>query len=261
MSDAQDIRDWAREQGRAVSDRGTISQQLRTDYEAAQLEQALTAGPAEDEFTLDDGDVSDAAAPPADVTEKRPRSIATPRGASSRSRWGRPKAAAKGKGKAKHPRVPVDDLIATIWRGVAGMVRPLPATSRLLKIQAPVAGAVLEPVVKGTVVDTWLQPLARTTEGAEALIVLAGPPILVAVMELDPSKVPFLLPVCRELMLRWCKIGGPKMAEAMKRDNEFEDQFGATVDSILSVLQTDLAPEDEDAAVREVQESMQGAAA
>jgi hypothetical protein len=255
MSDAQDIRDWARAQGRPVNERGTISTQLRADYEAAQLEAAFDTEPDDADF----GDIAEPGPPPADVTEKRPRSIATPRAATSRNRWGRGKA--KGKAKAKKARVPVDDLIATIWRGLAGMVRPLPATSRLLKIQAPVAGAVLEPVIKGTVVDTWLQPLARTTEGAEALIVLAGPPILVAAMELDPSKVPYLLPVARELMLRWCKIGGPKMAEALKRDNEFEEQFGATVDSILSVLQTELAPEDEDAAVREVQETMQGAAA
>jgi hypothetical protein len=255
MSDAQAIRDWARAQGRPVNDRGTISQALRDDYEAAQLETAFNTEPGDDDF----GDIADAGAPPADVAEKRPRSIATPR-ASSRSRWGRPKPGAKGKAKAK-PRVPLDDLIATVWRGLAGMVRPLPATSRLLKIQAPVAGAVLEPVVKGTIVDTFLQPLARTSASAEALIVLAGPPLLVAAMEMDPAKVPVLLPVARELMLRWCKIAGPKMAEAMARENEFEAEFGTTVDDILSLLEKDLPAGEEDAAVREVQDQMQGAAA
>jgi hypothetical protein len=259
MSDAQDIRQWFAAQGRPLPARGTISAGARAEYEAASLDTMYDTEPGDADFA-DLGDIAEPDGPPADVAEKRPRSIATPRAASSRSRWGRARTA-KGKAKAKHARAPLDGLIETVWRGLAGMVSPLPATSRLLKIQAPVAGAVLEPVVKGTIVDTWLQPLARTTEGAEALIVLAGPPILVAAMELDPSKVPFLLPVARELMLRWCRIGGPKMAEALKRDSEFEAQFVATVDSILSVLQAELAPEDEDAAVREAQEAMQGAAA
>jgi hypothetical protein len=252
MSDAQDIRDWARAQGRPVNERGTISTQLRADYEAAQLEAAFDTEPDDADF----GDIAEPGPPPADVTEKRPRSIATPRAG---GRWGRgkPKPGAKGRARAK-PRVPVDDLIATVWRGLAGMARPLPATSRLLKIQAPVAGVILEGTVKGTVVDTWLQPLARGTEGAEALLVLAGPPLLVAAMELDPSKVPFLLPVARELMLRWCKVAGPKMAEAMKRDNEFEAEFGTTVDNILALLQRELPAEDEDAAVRDLQDAMQG---
>jgi hypothetical protein len=255
VSDAQDIRDWARAQGRPVNDRGTISHELRHDYETAQLEAMADTEPGDADF----GDLAEPGPPPADVTEKRPRTIATPRG-SSRSRWGRPRPGAKGKAKAR-PRVPLDDLIATVWRGLAGMVRPLPATSRLLKIQAPVAGAVLEPVVKGTVVDTFLQPLARTSASAEALIVLAGPPLLVAAMEMDPAKVPVLLPVARELMLRWCKIAGPKMAEAMKRENEFEEEFGTTVDDILSLLEKELPADEEDAAVRGVQDAMQGAAA
>jgi hypothetical protein len=260
MSDAQDIRQWFMAQGRPLPARGTISADARAEYEAATIATMFDTEPGDADFA-DLGDIAEPDGPPPDVAEKRPRSIATPRAASSRSRWGRAKTAAKGKAKAKRPRVPLDDLIATIWRGAAGMVRPLPATSRLLKIQAPVAGAVLEPVVRGTIVDTFLQPLARTSASAEALAVLIGPPVLVAAMEMDPSKVPFLLPVARELMLRWCKIAGPKMAEAMARENEFEAEFGQTVDSILSLLETEIAAEDEDAAVREVQDAMQGAAA
>jgi hypothetical protein len=259
MSDAQDIRQWFAAQGRPLPARGTISAGARAEFEAASLDTMYDTEPGDAEFGADPGDIAEPDGPPADVTEKRPRSIATPRAASSRSRWGRAKTA-KGKAKAR-PRVPLDDLIATVWRGLAGMVRPLPATSRLLKIQAPVAGVVLEPVVKETIVDTFLQPLARTSASAEALIVLAGPPLLVAAMEMDPARVPVLLPVARELMLRWCRIAGPRMAEAMKRENEFEQEFGETVDSILSLLETELAPGDEDAAVRKAQEAMQGAAA
>ena len=263
-SDAAEIRAWARGEGRSVPERGGIPRALREDYERAQFEAAVLAG--EDPGFPGDpaGEESTAAPPPADAPERerRPRNIAVAR---PRSRWGRkaPQSGAKkGKPRSRAPRVPLDDLIATIWRGAAGMLRPLPATSRLLKIQAPVAGAILEPMAKGTLADTFLQPLARTTEGAEAIAALAGPPILVAMMELDHTKADLLMPILRELMLRWCKLAGPKMAEAMARESEFEEQFGQTVDDILALLDAQLADEGaEDQAVRQVQDTMQHGAA
>jgi hypothetical protein len=153
--------------------------------------------------------------------------------------------------------VPVDDLIAGLWRGLAGFARPLPATSRLLKLQAPVAGVILEDTVKGSVVDRWLQPLARTSKAGEAMFVLAAPPLMVAAIELDPSKAPFIMPVLRESMLRWCKIAGPKMADALKREREFEEQFGEDVDELLAMLFDKAAdPAGDEAMIRETQEAM-----
>jgi hypothetical protein len=261
--DAAEIRAWAHQRGRPCPERGTIPKALRDDWEREQLEAAVLIGADDPELFPPAGDdPGSEPAPPPDLSERRPRNVA----AAKRSRWplpGRGKPQAKGKGRAKaKPRVPLDDLIATLWRGAAGMLRPLPATSRLLKIQAPVAGALLEPMARGTIADTILQPLARTTEGAEAIAALAGPPILVAMMELDPAKADLCMPILRELMLRWCKLAGPKMAEAMARESEFEEQFGATVDSILSLLGEQLADQGaEDEAVRQVQDTMQAGAA
>jgi hypothetical protein len=250
MSDA-DIRAWAEANGRAVGARGGISKALRDDYETAQLEAALSDGPSDADF----GDVAEPGPPPADVTERKPRTIPAPRTRRGARDWlGRPRKA-KPKGKAR-PRVPVDDLIAGVWRAAAGFARPLPATSRLLKMQAPVAGAVLEDAVKGTFVDTVLQPVARAGQTGEAFAVLVLPPVLVAAIELDPGRMPFLLPPLRELMLRWAHVAGPKMAAALAREREFEEQFGEDVDGLLAMLFEGMDAAAEEAAVRDAQETV-----
>jgi hypothetical protein len=256
MTDAALVRAWLRESGEEVSARGPLAQADIDRYETAHA-----AGPdwdAADDANFGD-DLSEAGPPPADEVERKPRTVATPKPAARIAGW-RKARARKPKGKAK-PRVPVDDLIAGVWRGLAGFARPLPATSRLLKIQAPVAGVILEDTVKGTVVDHWLQPLARTSKSAEAIFALAGPPILVTAVQLQPDSAPFILPLLRESLLSWCKIAGPKMADALKRETEFEAEFGQDVDQMIAFLFSDALVEDEEQAVRAQQQAMQDAAA
>jgi hypothetical protein len=256
MSDA-DIRTWLRDQGDTdVSVRGPISKADRARYELAHgFDEA--AGPADSDF-----DVSEPGEPPPDKPEpeKRPRNVAVPR----KLPWQRHDKPPKPKG-AKRKRVALDDTIATGWRFLAGLAKPLPATSRLLKIQAPVAGTLLEPIVKDTIVDRILQPIARTTEGAEAVAVLLGTPALVTAIQLNPAIMPFALPALRELLIRMVKLTGPAMAQALKQEREFEAEFGGTVDDLIEMLFAGVfegdAPEDEDAEVRKVQEAMEAAAA
>jgi hypothetical protein len=237
-----------REQGLEPPDRGPIAQADIERFEAAHAAQ-------------DDGievEPDDEPGPGEPEAERRPRTVGVAKAPSPLARWRKAKPKAR---KKTRPRVPVDDLIAGVWRGLAGFARPLPATSRLLKIQAPVAGVILEDTVKGTVVDGWLQPLARGTKGAEAMFALAGPPVLVTAIQLQPDAAPFILPLLRESLLSWCKIAGPKMAAALKRETEFEAEFGQDVDQMIAFLFSDPAGGDEDAAVRAQQEAMQGAAA
>jgi hypothetical protein len=255
MTDA-DIRAWMRDNGETPPARGTIAESDRARYEAAHA-----PGPDYPQGMSDaDFPTSEPDGPPADVTEVRPRSISTPKAAQRFGDWRKKSAKGKPKGKAK-PRVPVDDFIAAVWRGVAGVARPLPATSRLLKIQAPVAGVILEDTVKGTVVDKWLQPLARTSKGAEAMFALVGPPVIVAALEINPQYAPLLAPVLRESLLSWCKIAGPKMKDALQRETEFEAEFGQDVDQMIAFLFQDVPAADEDAEVRARQQAMQENAA
>jgi len=259
MSDSE-IRAWLRDQGDNVSDRGPISTAARARYELAHGFRE-SDGPDDADF-----DVSEPGPPPdPEAAEAKPRTIATPR--TARLPWKRP-GAAKGRARARHKRVPLDDTIATVWRGLAGLARPLPATSRLLKLQAPVAGVILEPVVRDTVVDRLLQPLARTTKGGEALAVLLGPPALVTAMQLNPQTIPFLMPALRELLLRMVKVAGPSMSEAMKIDRAFEEEFGGNVDDMIAMLFAGvfeeapaMSAEEEEAAIRRAQEAMEATAA
>jgi hypothetical protein len=261
MSDA-DIRAWLKSQGGEVSVRGPISGADRARYELAHGFDE-SAGPGDDDFA---GDVSEPGPPPPDKeqAEKRPRNVAVPR----RLPWqrdGKP----KGKPKPKHKRVALDDTIATGWRFLAGLAKPLPATSRLLKIQAPVAGTLLEPIVRDTLIDRLLQPVARTTEGAEAVAVLLGTPALVTAIQLNPAIMPFALPALRELLIRMVKLTGPAMAQALKQEREFEAEFGGTVDDLIEMLFAGIfeegagpmTAEEEEANIRKAQEAMEATAA
>jgi hypothetical protein len=254
MSDA-DIRTWLRDQGDTdVSVRGPISKADRARYELAHgFDEA--AGPGDSDF-----DVSEPGEPPPDKPEpeKRPRNVAVPR----KLPWQRHDKAPKAKG-AKRKRVALDDTIATGWRFLASLAKPLPATSRLLKIQAPVAGKILEPAIRDTFIDKILQPIARTTEGAEAVAVLLVPPAVVTAMQLNPQTIPFLMPVLRETLMRMIRIAGPAMAEAMQQEREFEAQFGGNVDDLIAMLLSELvvpegeSPEQaEEELVRKAQEAM-----
>jgi hypothetical protein len=253
VSDA-DIRAWARNNGWQIGDRGQLPKAIREAYSAAHGASNGAAPPEPPPPDYDPGmtdadfTVSEPGPPPADdLEEKKPRTIKTQ---SKGWRFGKkPKTPGRRK-----PRVPVDDLISTIWRGLAGMARPLPPTSRMLKIQAPVAGVLLEDVVKDTVVDRVLQPIARSTQGAEALAVLVGPPVLVTAMTLNPEAAPFLMPPLRELMLRMVKVAGPKMSEALKQEREFEDAYGGTVDQLIASLFADMPDQENPAAAAEAEE-------
>jgi hypothetical protein len=258
MATDSEIRAWARDQGLDVPVRGNVPGHLRDAYEAYHGDLPPSADPLDDGQA--DDDESAAPPPPAErrQRERKPRTVKTPGTAGRlRSRW-----AGKTTPKKKHPRVPVDDLIAGVWRAAAGFLTPLPATARVMKFQAPVAGLLLEDAVKDSAVDRLLQPLARAGKTGEAMFVLAGPPLMVAAIETDPRRAPFIMPVLRESLLRWCAVAGPKMTDAMKREREFEELYGQSVDEMMILLfgdgQADV-PDDE--RVRQAQARMTPAAA
>jgi hypothetical protein len=222
-----EIREWARANDREVPARGPLSPAMRAAYYEAE-----GGDPADEDFAADMAAATSAASgPPGDA---RPRSIPSAR---RRPGWLR-KGGKKKTGRARkaRPRVPVDDLIATAWRGLAGFARPIPATSRLLKIQAPVAGMVLEDMVRDTAIDRMLQPFARVQGAGEALFALAGPPLLITALQLQPDSMPFVMPMLRESLLAWVRVAGPKMTAALKREQEFEEEFGETVDDLIAFL-------------------------
>jgi hypothetical protein len=136
--------------------------------------------------------------------------------------------------KKKAPRVAIDRLIERSWEMMARIVQPvnLPV-ARVLAMQAPVAGLILEDEIKGTVVDRILQPIARTEKKGEAAFALVGPPLLVGVLTSKPELAPVVVPILRESLAVWITVAGPKLEIQAKRNEEFEQKFGVQIDALL----------------------------
>ena len=138
-----------------------------------------------------------AATPPAAVAEERPSRPHT-----SRPRFGFPrprgKATAKAKVRKTFRRVSIAPLIEDAYSDIAWAAAGIPPLQRLLYAQAPIAGVVLDPVVKDTVADRIvLQPMARNYERLKVATALLGTPAaLVAVLATAPE--PVLTPMVRE---------------------------------------------------------------
>lgn len=156
----------------------------------------------------------------------------------------------KRKPKTK-PRVPVDNLVSRVWEGIARVAQPLSLpVSRCLQVQSPVAGMILEDVVRDTIVDRALQPVARAEEKAEAVLALVAPPLLVAAIEqtaaLEAARAitaqqakmrnALQVPLLKESLRIWLKIAGPKVEEAARREREYQDMYGVTIEELMDLF-------------------------
>jgi hypothetical protein len=280
MASPADIRAWARQNGHDVPERGNLPKGLREEYETfhGDLSAADDPGPDYDGGVSDD-DFTAASDPPPDepAEETKPRRTRPARGQRTtafRERvWGQKKTGAK-KRKAKHPRVPVDKIVSSGWRLMARFVAPVDVpVSRVLQTQAPVAGALLEPVVKQTMLDTVLQPLARLQESGEVLTGLAGPPVLVGLLHRFPEASHVLVPMLEEALVSWFVISGPAVMAAEEKRAEFEAEYGDRMKALLQLWFAGIpgfdpnvnedgsprVPPEEDPAARAEDEAMAGA--
>lgn len=263
MPTTSEIRAWARDQGYDVNTKGALPANVMAAWDAAHPGGNGDTPGYDGGVTDDDFGVSMAAEPPeqpagtAETPPKRPpRQPAKPPG--SRWRWGRHK---QGKAKAKaRPRVPVDEVISGAWRIMARIARPIPPLQRTLRVQSPVAGILLEDAVKGTIVDTVLQPVARLQVQGKAVAALAGPPLLVTAISMhlqhaaqaeQPPNPVFMgaaTEMLRESLMLWMDVAGPKFERALAREKEFEQTYGAGVDDFIQFLFAEpVNPADEDA--------------
>jgi hypothetical protein len=269
MATTTDIRDWLRDNGHEVGDRGRLTAEQRDLYDQAHPPEPEDMGVTEADFTgLDtEPDVPmEAERPPKRVRARPPR----PAGQTRSDRFvgrllgdGKPKP--KGKTAKKHPRVPVDHLVTRVWEGLgrmAGMVS-MPV-SRCLQVQSPVAGMILEDVVRDTVVDRALQPVARAEEKGEKILALVAPPLLVALIEQSAALPPqqaavrqaFLVPMLKESLRVWLTVAGPKVEEAAHREAEYQERFGRTIDELMELFFQSPGPVQAEATVREPEPAM-----
>lgn len=227
--DPADVRAVLREHGEEPPERGKLSADWYAKYDAIKAGTApadgYDAGVTEADFPADEDET---AAPPG--PEQKPRKPRRTRPAASGLRdrlagKGKP----RGKGKPKRPRIPVDRLIERGWEVLARLTTPVsPPVARCLEMQAPVAGLILEDVVKGTMVDRALQPIARAEDKGRKVAALAGPPMIVAALE-QAQRLPdtqrqmreaILVPMLRESLVLLVEVAGEKVDEQMRRAEE-----------------------------------------
>lgn len=282
MATATDVRAWAQANGRP-STRGKLPNKIVEDWDLAHPDDPYESGPPRDTGNghvpdYPDGDFEElfADVDPQGGTGETPPS--KPR--ANRAKTGQPAGIrglfsrggkAKPKGK-RPPRVSTSDLLGSVWRAGAKLLTPLPPLQRTLRMQAPVAGDILDDVVRDTVVDPLLQPLARIAAQGKTVQALVGPPAFVSAIcvhqaqraGMDPPQDPhpFFMAIAveglRNSLMAWMDVAGPKFEAAMAREAEFEEKYGQRVDDMIAMIfaerpatEADVAAEEE--AIRRAQ--------
>jgi len=227
MSDATDIRDWARSKGYEVGARGNLPRNIRDAYQAEH-------GAPESEALSEVPDADDDGAPPETPPETAPKTAGeiTPRSTGRKT-------------PPKKRRVSVEGVAGGAWtllsRVLGGDAHPV---GRVLALQSPVAGLVIEDAVKGTAVDSILQPLARLTSGGKQVGALIGPPLLVGAITQRPALYPVLREPLAECLLTWYEIAADKQEELRKRVARLEKKMGEKVD-VYAAIDAIFAPPQE----------------
>lgn len=230
MSNLNDIREWGRTHGFEIGD-GPLPRGLRGAYAKREDHEVITRiVPDEDE-----GSRVIVEEPVTAVAERAPVVAGPTLVARARKLVGKQPGDAP-KVRANKPRRGVDRIIERVWDMVGRVIQPvnLPV-ARVMAVQAPVAGMLLEDIIKGTVVDSLLQPIIRVEEKAELAFALIGPPLLVGLLTSGRGQqlAPVLVPALKESLRVWLEVAGPKIEAARVREEEFAEKYGAQIDVLI----------------------------
>lgn len=222
-----DIREWGKANGYDVSgDRLPVGLRAAYDRRNDHPEDEPT-----DEPTMDFGERIEER-PPAIVKESAADKM---KGLASRARRGRKPALRAGK--VTKPRVSVEKFVSGAWEMLARAVTPVnPPVGRVMAMQAPVAGMLLEDVVRNTIVDKALQPLARGMSGGEMALALVGPPLLVGALTARPDRANVIVPLLRQSLRSWISVAGDKLEQLQKQEEEFQDRYGKRIDEMIEYI-------------------------
>lgn len=252
MPDDSDIRAVLREHGVSVPQRGKLSAAHRKEYNricgiSEDEDQGDEPAGWDDDDRLGD-DATGAAAPPGDGPgvrgERQPRRPRSSGSSGIGSLFGRNSRGKRRRGKAK-PRVPVDRVISRFWEFAARAAMPVSGpVSTTLRLQAPIAGLVLEDTFRETLIDRALQPVARAEERGEKVVALVGPPLLVAAIQAaqgmeEPARqlrLAVLEPLLVEALTLWVKVADDKLVTARERieqDTEIREAVQELLETIF----------------------------
>jgi Lsr2 len=236
MSEMQDIRMWARRNGYPVAERGRLPGEVIEAYAGRDEDDGST-----DEPMLMQPATGNGAAPEPEprVADRPPIEPPKPRGGLF-ARKPQPPGRAKGGPRPRPGRVSIENVLSTGW-GIFAMAlarRPeaIPV-ARVMDMQAPVAGLLGEELLKGTLIDRLLQPLARGGAKAEMAVALVGPPLIVGIMTAQPGTFPVLRPMLKMSMMTWMEVAEPQMRKVQKRAETWSEKFGdVDLDAMIDAL-------------------------
>lgn len=231
------VRAWCREQGIEVPSRGKLSSALREQYAEAhgELLDDDDQGEQLDDDQDDDGgerapvlSLVEAPAPETPPRSPRPRKLT---GLFSRAAARRPRSGPKR-------RVSLESTLAGGWSILAAAAAQTGRgpTGRVLAMQAPVAGVILEDALKGTLADRVLQPLARSAQSASKVGALLGPPVLVTLLDMHPEWAPQILPILHTTMRQWVLVAGPALKAQEKKAAKAMEALGVEDDTSLDQM-------------------------
>jgi hypothetical protein len=156
---------------------------------------------------------------------------------------GKPKDA-KAKAKKPPPRISVEKFTSRMYSSLGRMVRPLSVPmSNCLQAQAAMAGVLMEDVVRDTVVDRLLQPVARAEAKLDKVVALAAPPLIVLAVEqsfqLPPQeqmmRQAFLMPMLRESLRIGMEVS-ESYADQIKARIEQDAKWDKEIDELIAMI-------------------------
>lgn len=230
ITDAE-VRAWCREQGIEVPARGKLNPSFHAQWREAHPDEPGDEQLVDDE--LGDEQLVD------DAGDERPPALRLVAGeqpaAETPPRSPRParfnlfqRAAAASRSRGPKRRVSLETVCARGWSLLAAAAAQTGRgpTARVLAMQAPVAGVILEESLKGTVADRILQPLARASQTGSKVGALLGPPVLVSLLDRKPELAPQVLPLLHLTLREWVMVAGPAMKAQEKRQAKAMEALG-----------------------------------
>jgi hypothetical protein len=157
------------------------------------------------------------------------------------------------KPRKRHSRISTAPLIGELWAGMGSLSMSWSApVGRTFILQSPVAGDVLDDVVKGTAVDPVAQFLARIEDRGKTVAALVLPPVLVAMMEQaetlpEPERtrrLQFLEPLAIRAFMLWDRVSVDKMQQAIERAQLEQPRMEQAV-RLLAMIRGEAVPEPE----------------
>jgi hypothetical protein len=246
---ATDVRAWLREQGRGdeVGPRGGVKATLTAEYDAAHPPaDPLDLGDAEPDAVAGDRPPSDEGAKQEPTGEQPPRRPARGGGRPKRGLldrvWTRPP---QDKKPRRTPRANLSDFAEETWLDLAWMATPIPPLAEMFTIQAPYAGVVAEQYIKGTPVDSIVQPIARYSASYRALSGLIGCPLFTALIcfegKMDPAtgeydvRTQMMFGMLKYSLLQMSKVTDLNADQIQERTEAMATR-NAAVDAIINRL-------------------------